>query len=170
MAIASRQLSLVSGADAAEESSYAEACLIAFATTDNEHVNQHFGSAQQFAIYEVSSAHWKLISMAEFPIGPEGHDNNKLQIRMQALSSCAAIYCNAIGASAVRQLLAKKIKPINMTFGTSIKGILQELIQAWQKNPAHWLQKSVQAKANTGAENEAQAMRLNELLNEEWEL
>ena len=39
---------------------------IAFATSDRRAVNQHFGAAESFAIYEVGESETRLIEVAEF--------------------------------------------------------------------------------------------------------
>lgn len=39
---------------------------IAFASTDNEHVNTHFGAAERFVIYDVSPGEAELVGVGEF--------------------------------------------------------------------------------------------------------
>ena len=39
---------------------------VAFATSDMLHVNQHFGSAQCFAIYAVDPENWEMLEAAQF--------------------------------------------------------------------------------------------------------
>ena len=75
---------------------------VAFATADRTHVDQHFGAATGFAIYQLDGERAQLVELAEF--AEEGMDGNegKLAAKIAALTGCAAVYCLAVGGSAVR--------------------------------------------------------------------
>lgn len=120
MVHAARRLSLVT-----EEESIKKASLrIAFATNDQVHINQHFGTAAMFALYELSESHWQLIEMVEYENTQKGHDEKKLTSRIDALLQCHAVYCNAIGTSAIKQLLNNNIQPIKVEPAHEINEIL----------------------------------------------
>ena len=69
-----RRLALVQGPD---EIKFMETALkIAFATTDMETVNQHFGSAKSFAVYAVDMEDSQLLEAAQF--GELNQDGNEL--------------------------------------------------------------------------------------------
>ena len=103
---------------------------IAFATSDRKAVNQHFGAAESFAIYEVSEAETRLIEVAEFiETAMDGHEG-KLAAKVELLDDCAAVYCNAVGASAIQQLLAASIQPMRVDEGV----LIDELLLGLQKN------------------------------------
>ena len=57
---------------------------IAFATSDNDLVNQHFGSATQFSIYSLSAQSCQLTALIEFTQTPAGHNEDKLTRRVDA--------------------------------------------------------------------------------------
>src|SRR5512135_273670 len=79
---------------------------IAFATSDRRAVNQHFGAAEAFAVYELGERESRLVEVAEFiETAMDGHEG-KLAAKVELLGDCAAVYCNAVGASAIQQLLA----------------------------------------------------------------
>lgn len=69
----------------------------AFATTDMKHVDQHFGTAQRYAVYGVLPRDATLLYSAQF--GPQDRDGGegKLAARIALLEGCALIYCEAIG-------------------------------------------------------------------------
>lgn len=145
---------------------------IAFATTNNEVVDQHFGSASQFAIYQLDKHSWQLISLIEFAAGKKGHDDKKLNTRIGVLKKCQAIYCNAIGASAIKQLLPLKVKPITVDNTTNIRHVLSELVTELKANDNHWLIKQSKAsEVKTGATDNSKTSteRLSDLLSEDWE-
>jgi nitrogen fixation protein NifX len=123
---------------------------IAFATSDRRAVNQHFGAAESFAIYEVGENETRLIEVAEFiETAMDGHEG-KLAAKVELLDDCAAVYCNAVGASAIQQLLAASIQPMRVDEGT----LIDELLCGLQKNlvgdPPVWLAKHLKKQAGGG--------------------
>lgn len=117
---------------------------IAFASSDRRQVDQHFGAAESFAIYELSDADARLVEVAEFTdrdTAMDGHEG-KLAAKIDLLAGCAAVYCNAVGASAIKQLLARDIQPLKVEEGTLIDALLGELNQS-AANPPAWMAKQV---------------------------
>jgi nitrogen fixation protein NifX len=120
---------------------------IAFATSDRREVNQHFGAAEAFAIYEVSETGTKLIEVAEFmETAMDGHEG-KLAAKVELLNDCAAVYCNAVGASAIQQLLAASIQPMRVDEGTSIEELLGGLHKSITSEPPLWLAKHLKKRS-----------------------
>jgi nitrogen fixation protein NifX len=100
---------------------------VAFATTDRLHVNQHFGSSEGFAIYSVSPEQTLLTEVAQFEERHQDGQEDKLTAKLALLEGCAAVYCVAVGGSAIRQLLAQGIQPVRVIEGAMIGPVLQEL-------------------------------------------
>lgn len=117
---------------------------VAFATTDMKHVDQHFGSAQNFALYTVGIEHASLIEAAQFGRPTQDGDEGKLAAKIEMLEGCAAVFCQAVGASAVRQLLAKGIQPVKVTPGTEIRELLDSLQKQLAEGPSAWLASVIQ--------------------------
>lgn len=114
---------------------------IAFATSDRRAVNQHFGAAEAFAIYEVGEHETRLIEVAEFmETAMDGHEG-KLAGKVALLGECAAVYCNAVGASAIQQLLAAGIQPMRVDEGAVIDELLCGLQRSMNNDPPLWLAK-----------------------------
>lgn len=114
---------------------------IAFATSDRRAVDQHFGAAGAFAIYEMDEREARLIEVAEFiETAMDGHEG-KLAAKVELLGDCAAVYCNAAGASAIQQLLAGGIQPMRVDEGTSIEELLSGLQKSLTNVPPLWLAK-----------------------------
>ena len=104
-------------------------------------MNQHFGAAEAFAIYEVSENDAKLIEVAEFmETAMDGHEG-KLAAKVELLGDCAAVYCNAAGASAIQQLLAGGIQPMRVDEGSAIEELLCGLQKNLVEEPPVWLAK-----------------------------
>jgi nitrogen fixation protein NifX len=115
---------------------------VAFATSDNQQVDQHFGSARAFAIYGVDIDSARLLQMAEFA-EIKAEDEDKLAEKLQVLEGCIAVYCRACGASAVRQLLVRTIQPVKVNDGTDIRGLISALQQELRDGPSSWLAKAM---------------------------
>jgi nitrogen fixation protein NifX len=132
---------------------------VAFATTDMLHVNQHFGSAQCFAVYAVDPEHAELLEAAQFgELAQDGNDDckdaggramqgaiaeDKLSVKIQLLDGCAAVYCQAIGASAIKQIVAQGIQPIKVHEGSTIKNLIADLQNEMKSGPSSWLAKAI---------------------------
>ena len=116
---------------------------VAFATSDMLHVNQHFGSAKSFAIYAVDPLQAQLLEAAQF--GELAQDGNeaKLVDKIRLLDGCAAVYCQAVGASAIKQILAHGIQPVKVHEGSRIKELVRDLQQEMQSEPSSWLAKAI---------------------------
>jgi nitrogen fixation protein NifX len=116
---------------------------VAFATDDRARVNQHFGASVGFAIFALDGERAKLVSVAEF--GEESMDGNenKLPAKIGALAGCAAVYCLAVGGSAVRQLIASGVQPIRLEEETSIERLLTELQKAVREGGVPWIEKAL---------------------------
>lgn len=116
---------------------------VAFATDDRARVNQHFGAALGFAIYALDGERAKLVQVAEFAEESMDGNENKLPAKIEALSGCAAVYCLAVGGSAVRQLLAQGIQPIRLDDEAGIEGLLGELRRAIRDGGIPWVDKAL---------------------------
>jgi len=116
---------------------------VAFATDDRARVNQHFGASVGFAIFALDDTRAQLVSVAEFP--PESMDGNenKLPAKIAALAGCAAVYCLAVGGSAVKQLLAAGVQPLRLEEDTSIERLLGELQKAVRDGGIPWVEKAL---------------------------
>lgn len=116
---------------------------VAFASNDRATVNQHFGAAEGFAIYALDAERARLVEVAEFP--PESMDGNenKLPAKIAALSGCAAVYCLAAGASAVKQLLAAGIQPVRLDDAMPIETLLQQVTRAMRDGGTPWVDRAL---------------------------
>lgn len=132
---------------------------IAFATSDRKAVNQHFGAAEAFAVYELGELDARLVEVAQFTeTEMDGHEG-KLAAKVELLGDCAAVYCNAAGASAIQQLLAAGIQPMRVDEGSSIEELLCGLQKSMANEPPLWLAKHL--KKQSGGKSFAE--------DEEWQ-
>lgn len=136
---------------------------VAFATSDLKHVDQHFGSAERFSVYRLSAEGVQLESAAEFGELHQDGDENKLLEKFTLLEGCAAVFCCAVGASAVRQLLSLGVQPLKVPAGTAVAALLDGLQQEMIEGPSGWLARALERRQDKGAE------RFDEMEAEGWE-
>ena len=116
---------------------------VAFASSDRQVVDQHFGAASAFAIYAIDPDASTLLEVAQFiDTAMDGHEG-KLAAKIDLLAGCGAVYCQAVGASAVQQLLGKGIQPIKVAEGTSIEALIGVLQEELRAGPLGWLAKAL---------------------------
>jgi nitrogen fixation protein NifX len=135
---------------------------IAFASSDRKQVDQHFGAAEAFAIYELSDDDARLVEVAEFTesdTAMDGHEG-KLAGKISLLEGCAAVYCNAVGASAIKQLLGTGIQPVKVPEGMAIEELLCGLNRAMHTDPPAWMAKCLKSQ---------DASRFDEMSAEGWQ-
>lgn len=136
---------------------------VAFATSDMKHVDQHFGATKSFAIYALNEERAGLAEAMEFgPAEATGHDPDRLAARIDALEGCIAVYCLAVGASAIQQLKSRGVQPVKISAETPIGELLETLQQELRDGPGGWLARAL----NTG---KADASRFDQMEAEGWE-
>jgi len=143
-----RRVSLAWSATDPEPGTPRVALRVAFASRDRLHVDQHFGAAEGFVLYDVDAERARLVGVLEF--APESMDGNenKLAEKISALSGCAAVYCLAVGGSAVRQLLAAGIQPMRLAEAGQIEQILHTLRDGVRTGGIAWIDKIVRRDAD----------------------
>ncbi|MBS1160979.1 MAG: Dinitrogenase iron-molybdenum cofactor biosynthesis [Proteobacteria bacterium] len=120
---------------------------VAFATTDRLRVNQHFGAAEGFAIYEVTPEKATLVGIGEFAEESMDGNEDKLIAKVDFLAGCAAVYVMAIGASAIKKLMAKGIQPIRTSEVDAVDELLAEISKAMTEGGVAWVDRAVAAQA-----------------------
>lgn len=140
---------------------------VAFASTDRLRVNQHFGAAEGFAIYEVAPGRATLVGVAEFADPAEqamDGNENKLAAKVDFLAGCAAVYVMAIGASAIKLLTAKGIQPIRVNEVDALEDLLHDISTAMSEGGVAWIERAVAAQARAAAGD-----RFSGMAEEGWE-
>jgi len=115
----------------------------AFASNDMQHVNQHFGAADAFAIYGIDQEHSELLEVLQFAASAQDGNENKLVEKIAGLDGCAAVYCQAVGGSAIRQLTLQGIQPVKVSAGAEIAELIQGIQEELRAGPSAWLAKAL---------------------------
>jgi len=127
---------------------------VAFATTDGENVDEHFGRAGMFAVYEFTESGFRFVELRKFSEGMDKsvvdtrdmgplHDN-AVQGKIDRLADCKLIYLTEIGGPSAARLVKKGIMPMKVKEPVSIESALGQLKETIRKSPPPWLRKAMQ--------------------------
>jgi len=119
---------------------------VAFATGDLRHVDQHFGAAESFALYAIDPERSGLLEVTQFGRLDMDGNEDKLAAKIAALDGCIAVYCQAVGASAVNQLRAQGIQAIKVAPGAAITDLIATLQEELRAGPSAWLARALEAR------------------------
>jgi len=118
---------------------------IAFTTSDNIHINAHFGSAKKIDVYEVDQNRYDFVETLRFDgnLSEDGNED-KLLPKIEALYDCTIVYVSTIGGSAAARLIKQKITPIKaQSEEQEIADVLTKLVQTLNGSPPPWLRKAL---------------------------
>ncbi|HIK14233.1 MAG TPA: nitrogen fixation protein NifX [Leptolyngbyaceae cyanobacterium M33_DOE_097] len=118
---------------------------IAFTTSDNIHINSHFGSARKIDVYEVNQTEYSFVETLKFDgnLNEDGNED-KLLPKIEALHDCTIVYVSTIGGSAAARLIKQKITPIKaQSEEQEITDVLTNLVKTLNGSPPPWLRKAL---------------------------
>lgn len=126
---------------------------IAFATTDGVNVDEHFGRAGMFSIYELNMEGYRFIEFRKFAEGRDTEIENtkglrkehddKVQGKVDRLADCKIVYLTEIGGPSAARLIKKGMMPVKVKEVVSIEESLQKLSETIKASPPPWLRKAV---------------------------
>lgn len=131
---------------------------VAFASTDRTRVNQHFGAAEGFVVYDVTPEKATLVGVAEFAEEAMDGNEDKLAVKVDFLEGCAAVYVMAIGASAIKKLMAKGVQPIRINEVDAVDDLLGEISKAMSEGGVAWIDRAIAAQTKAKAEDRFASM------------
>lgn len=115
---------------------------VAFASKDLENINDHFGWAKQFAVYEVNKDGYDLVEVIKTPEDKEEEDD-KINYKIDSLNGCAIVYCEAIGPTAAAKVVKARIHPMKVKEPTTIEDANKQLVKMLNGNPPPWIKRIV---------------------------
>ena len=113
---------------------------IAFATSDMENIDAHFGSAKQFAVYDVSKESVQTCEIIKI----EEKDTDKT---VELLGDIDIVYFTNIGAIAAAKIINSGIFPIKYKEIVPIAEELEKLKAMLNTNPPPFIEKIIEKKA-----------------------
>lgn len=118
---------------------------VAFASTDKVHIDEHFGQAEEFYIWEIGpdAAAFTGVIQVQAEADMPGHSDDKIEARGAALADCALVYVAEIGGPAAARLVQKRIHPLKSKDREPITEVVAKLQDVLKGNPPPWLRKAM---------------------------
>jgi nitrogen fixation protein NifX len=124
---------------------------VAFATTDGVNVDEHFGRAGKFSIYDLKPDGYRFIETRKFADGtgteiPETngmgrlHDD-RITDKVDKLADCKIVYMTEIGGPAAAKLVRRGVMPVKVKEPVSIEASVNKLLCTARNSPPPWLKK-----------------------------
>jgi nitrogen fixation protein NifX len=120
--------------------------MVAFATSDGECVNQHFGSSQGFHVFGITGDRATLMATKAFAKEKKDGNEDKLKPKLAWLHGCDLVYCGSVGGSATKQLISLGAHPIQVKGGPEIEEIIEELQEELNGEMSPMLERVINAK------------------------
>ncbi len=115
---------------------------VAFTTSDGKTLDQHFGQASEYAIWEIGPDHAEPVGKVS-PLVTEGDEEDRTRARAHAVEGCAIVYTVQIGGPAAAKLVARKIHPMKTGAEVPIAEVVAKLQQVLKGTPPPWLRKAM---------------------------
>jgi len=116
---------------------------VAFASTDKIHIDDHFGQAENFYVWEIGPENAEFSGVIQVKAEEGGHSDEKIEARAAALTDCALVYVARIGGPAAARLVAKRIHPIKSKDAEPITEVVGKLQEVLRGSPPPWLRKAM---------------------------
>lgn len=119
---------------------------VAFATSDMEWIDAHFGKTGQFAIYEVSKDGFEMSELLK--INDEEltgkQDKNDQIAQIIAAKGVKILYLASIGPTAAAKVVKNRIHPLKVTEDTKIGDACDRLVTMLQGTPPPWIKRIIE--------------------------
>lgn len=127
---------------------------VAFATADGITIDEHFGRAGMFAVYELNKNGYAFIELRKFAEGRDAaiegtrdmgqvHEE-AVQAKVDRLADCKLIYMTEIGGPSAARLARKGIMPVKVKGPLPIEEEVKKLFETLRTSPPPWLRKSIE--------------------------
>ena len=120
---------------------------VAFASTDKIHIDEHFGQAEEFYVWNIAPEEAEFSGVIQVK-DETGDAADRIEARSAALADCAVVYVGEIGGPAAARLVAKKIHPLKSKTKEPITTVVENLQNVLKGNPPPWLRKAMLKEAH----------------------
>ncbi len=110
---------------------------VGFATTDNILINDHFGWAKNFAVYEINQDNFRFLENRQFE--EEVDELNKIDKKIDGLKDLKIIFVKSIGGTAAARVVKSGIHPVKSKPNDKIEDVMKDLRAVLSNNPPPWL-------------------------------
>jgi nitrogen fixation protein NifX len=101
--------------------------IVAFASSDGDIVNQHFGSSSGFHVYAIDGSTATPLAVKSFAKEQRDGNDDKLKPKLAWLAGSDMVYCGSVGGTATNELIKLGVHPVIVKGGPDIEEIITEL-------------------------------------------
>lgn len=131
---------------------------VAFATRTGTAIDQHFGRAGAFAIWDITPAGGTLVELRQVAESDVDVDvvttrglgslhDDAISAKIGKLDDCKIVYFTEIGGPSAAKLVQRGIMPLKATEGDAISATVEALAETMRTRPAPWMRKALAAEA-----------------------
>jgi len=113
---------------------------VAFTSTTGADVDEHFGTASRFFVWEITPESATLVRELPAP-RPVDDEEDRIAARAAVLEGVAIVYTQAIGGPAAAKLVARRIHPMKTQEPRPVADLVAQLQAVLRGNPPPWLRK-----------------------------
>lgn len=111
---------------------------VAFASSNGELIDQHFGWSKSFYLYEISKDSSKFVKVLDSSEEPE-EEKAKLNYKIGTLEDADIMYCTQIGPTASKMIQSAGIHPARVAEGEPIEEAITKLQEMLKEDTPMWL-------------------------------
>jgi len=116
------------------------------------------GAAGGFVVLEGRRDRAPRVGVAGLAEGGMEGNGDKLSAKVDFLAGCAAVYVMAIGASAIKKLMAGGVQPIRINEVDAIDDLLVEISKAMSEGGVAWIDRAITAQTKAKEEDRFASM------------
>jgi nitrogen fixation protein NifX len=115
---------------------------VAFTSSDGRTIDQHFGMASEYCIWEIGPDSAEPLGKVS-PLITSSDEEDKTRARANAVAECAIVYTLQIGGPAAAKLVARKVHPMKTGVVVPIADVVAKLQGVLKGAPPPWLRKAM---------------------------
>lgn len=136
---------------------------VAFTSTDGSKIDEHFGQATHFHVWEIGADKAQFVGIVgafggqgkTHEHGPDhvvglgtgaaghGDEDDRIKARADAIDGCTLVYTVQIGGPAAAKLVARHIHPMKTGVELPIEAAVEKLQAVMRGKPPPWLRKAM---------------------------
>jgi nitrogen fixation protein NifX len=116
---------------------------VAFTSSDGRNIDEHFGMAGQFRIWEIGPDRAEPVGSIS-AITTSDDEEDRISARASAIEGCAILYTVKIGGPAAAKLVARRIHPMKTGAVAPIEEVVAKLQEVLRGRPPPWLRKAME--------------------------